>query len=139
MPLFPRPSLQPPEAIKPSAYFTSDTFIRSATSDVQDLLTAYETAQLTVARDLVAAGGAGKGKERAVDADGGGKDGGEEDGNGRLPSPFKTFKEVYAQKGWTLVHLAVVDPALRKEWFDTLTRLILGALRRRFIRFPAAD
>lgn len=127
MPLFPRPSLQPPEAIKPSAYFSSETFLTSAAADVLNLLEAYEAAQLQVAREVAAAGPeetedgdakkSAKGKGKAHDGE----------GKETVPSPFVTFKQVYERKGWALVHLAVVDPALRKEWFDSLTRLILGS------------
>ncbi|KAG0150903.1 hypothetical protein CROQUDRAFT_37498 [Cronartium quercuum f. sp. fusiforme G11] len=43
--------------------------------------------------------------------------------------PFLTFKSIYLNLGWSYIHLAVVDPALRKQWFNSIVRIFLDYLK----------
>lgn len=40
--------------------------------------------------------------------------------------PFLTFKSCYLRLGWSYIHLSVVDPALRSDWFKSIIRLFLS-------------
>jgi hypothetical protein len=106
MAIYSLPSLRQPESISPQFYFSSQSFVGKAQTDIETLVGTWAQA--------VKALPTGTHYHK------------------KQPGPFLKFKAIYARLGWIYIHLAVVDPALRKPWFSTLARLLLAYLRPAF-------
>ncbi|MBW0463449.1 hypothetical protein O181_003164 [Austropuccinia psidii MF-1] len=97
MPIYALPSLRQPESISPQFYFTSQSFISKAQTDVDALLDSWVDAAINQQSSKL--------------------------------GPFLKFKSIYSRLGWTYIHLSVVDPALRKFWFNSIVRLFLDKFK----------
>ncbi|KNZ59763.1 hypothetical protein VP01_1666g2 [Puccinia sorghi] len=99
MAIYSLPSLRQPESITPQFYFSSQSFVAKAQADIDNLLNTWQQSITATALKKQQQG------------------------------PFLRFKSIYAKLGWIYIHLAVIDPALRKHWFNSLTRLFLNNLK----------
>ncbi|KAA1101687.1 hypothetical protein PGT21_027716 [Puccinia graminis f. sp. tritici] len=121
MPIYSLPSLRQPESISPQFYFTSQSFINRAQSDIDHLLTTWQ--------DSVKALPTHHNKQQQHYYHHHTTNNINNNQHKRL-GPFLKFKSIYSRLGWIYIHLSVVDPALRKDWFNTLTRLFLNNLNQ---------
>lgn len=113
MPIYSLPSLRQPESISPQFYFTSQSFIDRAQTDIDSLLSAWITSAKSNQQQHQL-----KHHHHPLP-----------NSNQKRLGPFLKFKSIYSRLGWIYIHLSVVDPALRRHWFNTLIRLFLNNLK----------
>ncbi|KAI9628041.1 hypothetical protein H4Q26_018242 [Puccinia striiformis f. sp. tritici PST-130] len=100
MAIYSQPSLRQPESISPEFYFSSQAFITKAQADINQLLNTWQDSVRSLPPHK------------------------------KVLGPFLKFKSIYTRLGWIYIHLSVVDPALRKHWFSTLSRLLINQLNQ---------
>ncbi|OAV96951.1 hypothetical protein PTTG_26198 [Puccinia triticina 1-1 BBBD Race 1] len=115
MPIYSLPSLRQPESISPQFYFTSQPFIARAQADIDSLLAAWQDAVRALPTHHHHPLPYYHPQSQPSSAQ-------------KKLGPFLKFKAIYARLGWIYIHLAVVDPALRRHCFNTLARLLLASL-----------
>ncbi|KAI9626191.1 hypothetical protein H4Q26_015941 [Puccinia striiformis f. sp. tritici PST-130] len=96
MAIYSQPSLRQPESISPEFYFSSQAFIKKAQADINQLLNTWQDSVRSLPPHK------------------------------KVLGPFLKFKSIYTQSRRIYIHLSAVNPALRKHWFSTLSRLLIN-------------
>jgi hypothetical protein len=130
MPIYSLPSLRQPESISPQFYFTSQSFISKAQSDIDNLLNTWQDSVKALATQPKQHHHHHQPHYYHHYTTSNINNNHNSNQQKRL-GPFLKFKSIYSRLGWIYIHLSVVDPALRKDWFNTLTRLFLNNLNQK--------